>query len=189
MRRLSLYGSTAIGIALGGVLFNAAPSYADMPTIDIAAITQAIKSNATLASMLSTIQTVSTTINDVKTFANNILNSLGDNTFGTVQSLLQQGFTQNANYAKATINANRDVADATNAAMAGFQTQIRQVQIRDEHTISPEACYALDGGVSTQAAGVQGFDVAWTIGCIHSARGRADPCIGSACLRTSALHP
>ena len=59
--------------------------------------------------------------------------------------------------------------------MAGFQTQVRQAQIRDEHTVSPEACYALDGGVSTQAAGVQGFDISWTIGRIHSARGRADP--------------
>ena len=125
--------------------------------------------------MLSTIRTVSTTINDVKSFASNILNSLGDNTFGTVQSLLQQGFTQNANYAKAGINATRDIADASNTAMAGFQTQVRQAQIRDEHTVSPEACYALDGGVSTQAAGVQGFDVAWTISHIHSARGRADP--------------
>ena len=156
-------------------MFNAAPAYADLPTIDFAAITQAIQSNSTLASMLSTIKTVSTTINDVKTFASNILNSLGDNTFGTVQSLLQQGFTQNANYAKASINASRDIADASNTAMAGFQTQVRQAEIRDEHTVSPEACYALDGGVSTQAAGVQGFDVAWTIGRIHSARGRADP--------------
>ncbi len=174
MRRFSLYTSTALGIALGGVLFNAAPAYADLPTIDFAAITQAIQQNSTLSSMLSTIHTVSTTINDVKTYANNILNSLGDNTFGTVQSLLQQGFTQNANYSKATINANRDIADASNVAMAGFQTQVRQVQIRDEHTVSPEACHALDGGVSTNAAGVQGFDVAWTIGRIHSARGRAD---------------
>lgn len=175
MRRFSLYSSTALGIVVGSILFNAAPAYADLPTVDFGAIAEAIKSNSTLASMLSTIKTVSTTINDVKAFASNILNSLGDNTFGTVQSLLQQGFTQNANYSKATINANRDIADASNAAMAGFQTQVRQAQIRDEHTVSPEACYSLDGGVSTQAAGVQGFDVAWTIGRIHSARGRADP--------------
>ncbi len=174
MRRFSLYTSTALGIGLGGVLFNAAPAYADLPTIDFAAIQQAIQQNSTLSSVLSTIHTVSTTINDVKTYANNILNSLGDNTFGTVQSLLQQGFTQNANYSKASINASQDIADASNVAMAGFQTQVRQVQIRDEHTVSPEACHALDGGVSTNAAGVQGFNVAWTIGRIHSARGRAD---------------
>ena len=175
MRRASLCASTALGIVVGGVLFNAAPSYADMPTIDIAAIRQAIVQNATLASVLSTIRTVSSTMTEVRNFANNILNSLGDNTFGTVQSLLQQGFTQNANYSKATINANRDIADASNTAMAGFQTQLRQVQIRDEHTVSPEACRALDGGVSTIAAGVQGFNVSMAISRIHSARGRADP--------------
>lgn len=174
MLRFSLCASTALGIGIGGILFNAPPAYADLPTIDVGAIAEAIKSNSTLASVLSTIRTVSTTINDVKMFANNILNSLGDNTFGTVQSLLQQGFTQNANYSKATINANRDIADASNAAMAGFQTQIRQVQIRDEHTVSPEACRTLDNGVSTTAAGVQGFNVAYVIGQIHSARGRAD---------------
>lgn len=175
MRRLSLYGSTAIGIVIGGVTLNAVPAYADLPTIDIGAIAQAIKSNATLVEIVDTVKTVSSTLTEVRSFASNILNSLGDNTFGTVQSLLQQGFTQNANYAKASINATRDIADASNVAMAGFQSQVRDAQIRDEHTVSPEACYTLDGGVSTQAAGVQGFDVAWTIGRIHSARGRADP--------------
>ena len=174
MRRFSLYASTALGVGIGGILFNAKPAYADLPTIDFGAISQAIQSNSTLTAMKTVLTTVSSTMNDVKTFANGILGSLGDNTFGTVQSLLQQGFTQNANYSKATINANADIADASNAAMAGFQTQIRQVQIRDEHTVSPEACAALDGGVSTNAAGVQGFGIAWTIGRIHSARGRAD---------------
>lgn len=175
MRKFSLYASTALGILIGGVIFNAVPAYADLPTIDLGAITQAIQQNSTLAAMKSVLTTVSSTMSDVKSFANGILNTLGDNTFGTVQSLLQQGFTQNANYAKASINASRDIADASNMAMAGFQTQVRDAQIRDEHTVSPEACYTLDGGVSTQAAGVQGFDIAWTIGRIHTARGRADP--------------
>ncbi len=176
MRKFSLYASTAIGIAFGGVLFNATPSRAaGIPVIDVGAIWEAITSNTHLAAIVSTIGNVYSTIKDVKAFANDILNTLGDNTFGTVQSLLQQGFTQEANYAKATINANRDIADASNTAMAEFQTQVRHAQVRDEHTVSPEACYALDGGVSTQAAGVQGFDVAWAIGRIHSARGRADP--------------
>jgi hypothetical protein len=34
MRKLTLAASTAIGIVIGGVLFNATPSYADLPTID-----------------------------------------------------------------------------------------------------------------------------------------------------------
>lgn len=41
MRKFSLYTSTALGILIGGLAFNAVPAFADMPTIDIAAVTQA----------------------------------------------------------------------------------------------------------------------------------------------------
>ena len=34
MRNFSLAASTAIGIVIGGVLFNATPAQADLPTID-----------------------------------------------------------------------------------------------------------------------------------------------------------
>jgi hypothetical protein len=53
--------------------------------------------------------------------------------------------------------------------------QMRQAAIRDDHTVSPNHCTALDGGVSTVAAAVQGYDVAWTIANIHNARGQAQP--------------
>jgi hypothetical protein len=69
--------------------------------------------------------------------------------------------------------AARDIADGQNAAMAGFHLQVRQAEIRDQHTVSPNACTALDGGVSTVSAGVQGYNVAWTIGQIHNLRGQA----------------
>ena len=70
--------------------------------------------------------TVSNTLNDVKTYANNIFGALGDNTFGTVQQLLQQGFTQQANYVKAQTGAMQQIADASNTANAQFQLQVRQ---------------------------------------------------------------
>ncbi len=168
MRKLSLYATTALSVALGGILFNAVPAYADLPTIDIGSITQ-------LATIKSVLDTVSSTINDVKTFANSIFGALGDNTFGSVQQLLQQGFTQNSNYQKAQISAIQQIADGSNLANAQFALQVRQAQIRDQHTVSPSACIALDGGVSANAAAVQGYDVAWTIANIHNARGQAQP--------------
>ncbi len=91
MIRLKLAGSTAIGIVIGATLLNAVPAYADLPTIDAGSI-------AAIAAVKSVLDTVSSTISDVKSYANEILGSLGDNTFGTVQQLLQEGFTQEANY-------------------------------------------------------------------------------------------
>ncbi len=38
MRRLTLASSTALGIVVGGVLFNAPRALADLPTIDIASL-------------------------------------------------------------------------------------------------------------------------------------------------------
>src|SRR4051794_10599640 len=166
MRKLSLYGTTALGVMLGAVLFNAVPAYADLPTIDVTSI-------AGLSAIKSVLDTVSGTINDVKNYANSIFSALGDNTFGTVQQLLQEGFTQNSNYQKAQISAVQQIADASNLANAQFTLQVRQAQIRDQHTVSPSACIALDGGVSANAAAVQGYSVAWAMANIHDARGQA----------------
>jgi hypothetical protein len=168
MPKLSLYGASALGAALGAVLFNAPPAYADWPVIDAGAI-------AAIQAVKGVLNTVSSTLTDVKNYANSIFGALGDNTFGTVQQLLQEGFTQNSNYQKAQIGAVQQIADASNLANAQFQLQVRQAQIRDQHTVSPRACFALDGGVSTNAAAVQGYDVAWTIATIHNARGQAQP--------------
>ena len=46
---------------------------------------------------------------------------------------------------------------------------------RDQQTASPTACVALDGGVSTQAAAVQAYQVAETVSRIHDVRGEAGP--------------
>ena len=166
MRRLTRVSATALGIVLSGVLVNATPAYADWPVIDVGTI-------AAVNAVKSVLDTVSSTINDVKTYASNILNSLGDNTFGTVQQLLQEGFTQEANYAKAQIGAQEQIADASNTAMAHFDRDMRNAQIRDEQTASPTACAALDGGVSTQAAAVQAFGVSAAIARIQDLRGEA----------------
>ena len=171
MRKLTLAGSTAIGIVIGGILFNAAPARADLPTID-----------ATVAAAVNAVKGVLSDINgyiqDVKDFLSAtgpIASLLGDNTFGTVEQLLQQGFTQTANYQKASVGALEQIFDASNTANARFKRDVRNAQIRDEQSPSPTACAALDGGVSAQAAAVQAFTVAATIARIHDLRGEAGP--------------
>ena len=168
MNRLKVAVSTAIGIVIGAVVFNSLPAFADLPVIDPTSILKE-------TGILDVLDTINSVENDVSKYANEIFGALGDNTFGTVQQLLQEGFTQNANYAKAQVGAQQQITDASNMAMARFHRDMRNAQIRDEQAVSPNACTALDGGVSTQAAAVQAYDVAWTIGQIHDQRGEAGP--------------
>jgi hypothetical protein len=100
---------------------------------------------------------------------------MGNNAYGTVQQLLQEGFTQEANYSKATVGAMENITDASNEAMAQYDLQLRDAQIRDEQTASPTACTALDNGVSVQAAAVQGYDVGFTLQQIHDVRDESGP--------------
>ena len=175
MKRIQLLASTAAGFMLGAVVINTLPAAAQMAVIDTNEISQTIQQSSILSAIKDVMTTMNSTISDVKTFTNDIFGALGDNTFGTVQQLLQEGFTQNANYFKAQVGAWQQITDASNLANSQFRMQMRQAAIRDDHTVSPNNCAALDGGVSTEAAAVQGYDVAWTIANIHNARGQAQP--------------
>jgi hypothetical protein len=168
MRKLTLAGSTAVGVVLGGIIFNATSSYADMPTIDATV-------QAAVQAVGSAVQAVQKAVGQVQSAVNTVGTFLGDNTFGSVQQLLQQGFTQTSNYLKAQVGAQEQITDASNTAMARFQRDMRNAQIRDEQTASPAHCTALDGGVSTQAAAVQAFSVGATIARIHDLRAEAGP--------------
>ena len=173
MRRLSLASSTALGIVVGAVTFNAVPAAAQMAVVDFTSITQQIKSFAQetgILNVLTAMNTIQTTINNGISAVNK---ALGVGTFGDVQTLLQQGFTQTSNYLKAQVGAQQQIADASNTAMARFHRDMRNAQIRDEQTPSPLACAAVDGGVSTQAAGVQAFGVGAMIAHVHDLRGEA----------------
>ena len=55
-----------------------------------------------------------------------------------------------------------------------FDRDIRKAQIRDEQTPSPTPCTALDGGVRTQAAAVQAYEVAATA-CASTTARRSRP--------------
>jgi hypothetical protein len=171
MRKLTLAAATAIGTVIGAVLFNATPARADLPTIDATVL-------AAVNAVKGVLSDINGYIQDVKDFLSAtgpIASLLGDNTFGTVEQLLQQGFTQTANYQKASVGALEQIFDASNTANARFKRDVRNAQIRDEQTPSPTACTALDGGVSTQAAAVQAFTVAATMAKIHDLRGEAGP--------------
>jgi hypothetical protein len=156
MRHFTLAAAPAIGIA---ILVNAAPAYADLPTIDVTV-------QGAVNAVKGVLSDINGYIQDIKTF-------LGPS--GPIETTLLQGFTQNANYQKAAVGASEQIADASNIANARFKRDMRNAQLRDEHTPSPSACTALDNGVSTQAASVQAFTVAATIAKIHDQRTEAGP--------------
>lgn len=176
MHKLALASSTALGIVLGAVLFNAVPALAQMAVIDVSSIAQEIGMGSTLSTISSIISSVNsgiTAVNSALSSTGPIASMLGVGQFGSVQDLLQQGFTQEANYSKASVGAQQQIADASNTVNARFSRDLRNAQIRDEQTINPNACTALDNGVSAQAAAVQAFAVGASIARIHDLRGQA----------------
>jgi hypothetical protein len=175
MKKSSLIVTTALGMVLGAVLFNAAGALADAPVIDVGAIAQEIKSVAAETGILDVIQAMQTVQQAMSDTMKAVNTALGTNTYGDTNTLLLQGFTQSANYSKAQIGAIQQIADASNTANARFARDMRNAQIRDEQTASPTHCVAIDGGVSTQSASVQAYGVAQTIAAIHDARGEAGP--------------
>jgi hypothetical protein len=175
MKKSSLIVTTALGMVLGAVLFNAAGALADAPVIDVGAIAQEIKSVAAETGILDVIQAMQTVQQAMSDTMKAVNTALGTNTYGDTNTLLLQGFTQSANYSKAQIGAIQQIADASNTANARFARDMRNAQIRDEQTASPTHCAAIDGGVSTQSASVQAYGVAQTIAAIHDARGEAGP--------------
>ncbi|OYV51265.1 MAG: hypothetical protein B7Z77_04170 [Acidocella sp. 20-58-15] len=168
MRRLKFVAATALGIIIGGILFNALPAYADLPVIDPASILKEVQE-------INVLGDIENGLNSLLGKSGPIATLMGDNTYGTVQQLLQEGFTQDANYSKASIGAMENITDASNEAMAQYDLQLRDAQIRDEQTASPTACTDLDNGVSTQAAAIQGDDVGFTIGQIEDVRDESGP--------------
>lgn len=160
MRKLALAGATAIGAILGAVLSNAGPAYADLPVIDPASIAAEIKQLAQETGILDVLNAMNTVQNTISSTMKDINTAIGGTTYGDTNTLLREGFTQEANYSKASVGAQEGIADASNEAMAQFNLQMRDAQIRDQQTASPTQCAALDGGVGMQSAAEQSFTVA-----------------------------
>jgi hypothetical protein len=163
MRTLALAGSAVIGAVVAAVLFNAAPAYADLPVIDPASIAEEIKQFAQETGILDVLNAMSAVQNTISSTMKDINTAIGNTTYGDTNTLLREGFTQNANYSKASVGAQEQIADASNEAMAQFDLQMRDAQIRDQQTASPTQCAALDGGVAVQAASEQSYDVGYEI--------------------------
>jgi hypothetical protein len=168
MHRFKLSAFTTISIASAGAFLSATPAYAAFPVIDPASIAEEIKQLAQETGILNVIQAV-------QSIDKGISSAIGTTTYGSTNTLLQEGFTQEANYSKASVGAMENITDASNEAMAQYQLQLRDAQIRDEQTASPSACTALDNGVSTQAAAIQGSEVGFTLQQNHAVRGEGGP--------------
>lgn len=179
MRRSTLIGSTAIGIVVGAVLFNARPAYADLPVIDPASIAQQVLSLAKETGILDVLNAMNTVQSTISNTMKDINTAIGGTTYGDTNTLLREGFTQESNYSKAQIGAQEQITDASNEAMAQYQLQIRDAQIRDQQTLSPTQCTALDGGVSTQSAAHQAAQVAYSIARTQDQRDEGWPSMPS----------
>ena len=107
MRRSNFIAFAAVGIACGSILYSAAPAYADLPVIDPASIAEEIKQLAQETGILNVIQ-------EVQSIDKGISSAIGTTTYGSTNTLLQEGFTQEANYSKASIGAMQNITDASN---------------------------------------------------------------------------
>lgn len=163
MRKFAITSATTLGIAVGATLFTAQPAYADWPVIDFTSIAKEIQQIGILNNIVNVMNTVESSLHSLLGPTGPIASVLGNNTYGTVQQLLQEGFTQNANYAKAQIGAISKIADASNEIMAQNALQMRDARIRDQQVTSPAQCAALDGHDVIQAAAEQSFNLAYSI--------------------------
>ena len=145
------------GVVVGAVVFNFTPALAEYPTFD--AITHSLLTAAQDA-ITKAVDKVQTSVTDIGT---------------QLDDKLTAGFTQMANYDKATVGAQEEIANASNQANATFQKSIRNAQIRDDHTTSPQACAALNYGQTVTVAQGQAWRVAQAIGNVTDRRGQALP--------------
>lgn len=152
---------TTAAVLLGGVLFAATPARAEWPTFD--AITHFLLTGLQNA-LSNAISSIGTQITGAVT---------GMET--SVNQLLRDGFTQNANYARAAVGAQQQIADASNMVNARIQRDFRNVQIRDEHTANPQFCNAADAGQAPVAASIASYNVARAIQDVSDRRGEAGP--------------
>lgn len=126
--------------------------------------------------------TEDTVINLLQTAVTNAISNMASNITSSITGLqtslnniLTQGFTQEANYAKASVGAQEGIADASNAIQDQYLRNIRNAQVRDQHILSPEACINLDSGQSMTAASVQAAKVSAAINNVMDARGEGSP--------------
>ena len=148
-------------IIIGGVLFNAGPARAELPTIDVALgiITQAVG------------ELLNTAVTNIGNQITDGVTKLQD----SVTTLLRDGFTQNANYTRAAVSAQSQIMDASNMVSARNRQDLRSAEIRDEHTPNPQFCAAVDNSQTPVAASIAAYNVVRGIQQVGDRRGEAVP--------------
>jgi hypothetical protein len=160
MNRASLLTSTTLGALLGAAVFGAGPALsqaAGMPVTDYLSI-----------AISQAMQAIQNTMSNTLTA---ITGQLGAN--GPLALLLTQGFTQNANYSKAQVSAQQQIADATNLSMTRVQRDFRNAAIRDEHVVNSQHCAHIDNGTTITVGAGQSWKVATSIQGVGDQRGEA----------------
>src|SRR5271166_6778322 len=163
--------SSAAGVLVGALVFGSSPAFAQIAVFDWA-------NNVVQVAIKAIEQTMSNTLNTITgqlTATGPLGTLLGSAQYGSVTALLQQGFTQAANYAKAQVDAQSQVIDGALTSNARFQRDIRNASIRDEQTISSVHCDALDGGQTVTVSGGQSWKVTQSIQDVADNRGEAGP--------------
>jgi len=163
--------SSAAGVLVGALVFGSSPAFAQIAVFDWA-------NNAVQVAIKGIEQTMSNTLNSITnqlTATGPLGTLLGSAQYGSVTALLQQGFTQNANYAKAAVDAQSQIVDGALTSNARFQRDIRNAGIRDEHTTSSLHCAALDSGQTVTVSGGQSWKVTQSIQDVADVRGEAGP--------------
>jgi hypothetical protein len=156
--RKQLLASTAAGILVGGILFNTVPARAaGTPVIDVV-VQFAIQTFQ--KAMTNAMTDLTSAVTNIGNIFDKGINALG---------------TQNANYSKASISAQQQIADATNAVMARNARDIRNAQIRDEHVVTPQACASLDGGELVAVSAGESWKVSSSINIITDKRTQGLP--------------
>ena len=163
--RAKLLGSAAAGVVIGGILFNAPDARAVFGVGDVVTDPGSYTVIGTLQSALTSV--ISKMQDKLYDQFTNIGNLLTDK--------LTAGFTQQSNYTKAAVGAQEQIADASNTAMATYQKDIRNAQLRDEHTMSPQACTALNMGQAITVSAGQSWRVGQALSAVTDPRGEAGP--------------
>ncbi|VTZ48802.1 conserved hypothetical protein [Methylocella tundrae] len=161
MKKTQLLASTAAGAILGALVFGSGPAVSQMAVVDWPSI-----------AIQQAVQAIQNTISSTLTSMSGIL---GDVTNGSITTLLVQGFTQNANYSKAQIDAVQQIADAHLLASTRVNRDFRNAQIRDEHTVNSNHCAAIDNGQTITVGAGQSYVVANSIENVADPRGEAEP--------------
>ncbi|SIR29847.1 MULTISPECIES: hypothetical protein [Acidiphilium] len=142
--KTSLLATAGAGILLGATVLQPPKAHALFGT-SVAALIAAV--NAVASKVVS----VGTDVTNMQNAIEGKLQSEFGYTStggGNLRTTLQNGFNQNANYAKAAVGANEQIVDGALADQATQNLQNHDISIQNNHVLTPQACNALTNGQS-----------------------------------------